>query len=80
MVTPENIKLLNQVDESDRAYFGWRVVLASSIGVLVGFGSLLEKLAIEPVPTLTTPRGPAIPRAVPSDLDAARVARIGPGG
>jgi len=40
MVTPENIKLLNQVDESDRAYFGWRVVLASSIGVMVGFGSL----------------------------------------
>ena len=29
-----------QVGESHRSYFGWRVVLASSLGVMVGFGSL----------------------------------------
>jgi hypothetical protein len=26
--------------ESDRQYYGWRVVLAASVGVMVGFGSL----------------------------------------
>ena len=26
--------------ESDRGYYGWRVVLAASLGVMVGFGSL----------------------------------------
>jgi MFS family permease len=28
------------LDESDRSYFGWRVVLAACLGVMVGFGSL----------------------------------------
>lgn len=28
------------MDESNRAYYGWRVVLAACLGVMVGFGSL----------------------------------------
>ena len=28
------------LSEFDRGYYGWRVVLASSLGVMVGFGSL----------------------------------------
>ena len=31
---------VSAVNESDRHYFGWRVVLAASLGVMMGFGSL----------------------------------------
>lgn len=40
MLTAQNRELSESLSESDRAYYGWRVVLAACFGVMVGFGSL----------------------------------------
>ncbi|MBZ5513646.1 MAG: MFS transporter [Acidobacteriia bacterium] len=36
----QNSEHLSRLNESDWQYYGWRVVLAASVGVMVGFGSL----------------------------------------
>ena len=40
MVITQNEEPLVGLSESDRGYYGWRVVLAACLGVMVGFGSL----------------------------------------
>ena len=40
MVISPNDELAARASESDRGYYCWRVVLAASLGVMVGFGSL----------------------------------------
>lgn len=40
MVISPNDELAARASESRRGYYGWRVVLAASLGVMVGFGSL----------------------------------------
>jgi predicted MFS family arabinose efflux permease len=40
MVISPNDELATRLRESDRGYYGWRVVLAACLGVMVGFGSL----------------------------------------
>ena len=40
MVITLNNEPAAAVSEFDRGYYGWRVVLAACLGVMVGFGSL----------------------------------------
>jgi len=40
MVITQSNEPTSGLNESDRAYYGWRVVLAACLGVMVGFGSL----------------------------------------
>jgi MFS family permease len=40
MVITQNEEPATGLRESDRGYYGWRVVLAACLGVMVGFGSL----------------------------------------
>ncbi len=39
VITPSN-ETATGIPESDRGYYGWRVVVAACLGVMVGFGSL----------------------------------------
>ena len=40
MGTTLNERAPGALSEFDRGYYGWRVVMASCLGVMVGFGSL----------------------------------------
>jgi len=40
MVFTKDSQITSGLSESDRTYYGWRVVLAACLGVMVGFGSL----------------------------------------
>ena len=40
ILTPRSVDLVPGLSESDLGYRGWRVVLAASLGVMGGFGSL----------------------------------------